>query len=138
MNKVYRLRLLLFTSIILVALLGGVANWAEPKIDAWLFPPPPLPPAICTSVSVPISNSFSSQNTNNARKWVGEPDITMTGWGFIFSNERDRWEYWITDGIVGWQIEIVCFDDTPTHYIVYGEFHKVSFEEMGKELGLGA
>ena len=132
-KNIGRARQALVKGILAISLLGGTAVWAKPKTDTWLEPPEP--PKECTDLSVVISNDFSTKNLNNAKLWVGELSTAMTGWGFIWNTEQERLEYWITDGIDTWKIEVVCFDATPTHYIVFGEFDKISFADAATEIG---
>ena len=75
-------------------------------------------------------------NVNNARKWVGRPDAVINVWGFVWDTEQKRMEFWISDGTDGWEIEMVCFDTTPPHYIVFGEFDKTSFVDQISKLGI--
>lgn len=129
-NERGRTRRHLILAILELSLLGGVAIWAQPYLNTWLYPPPPPPPDACTQMSIFVSGPVNPADTNRARKWVNEPNTTMILAERTYANARNRVEFWITDGTTIWEIEIVCFDQSEFHYMVYGEFYTVPLQEV--------
>jgi len=125
-----RTRRYLVLTILHVALLGLAANWAQPRINAWLYPPPPPPPQACTRISVFISVAISPIDVGKAKKWVGEPNASITLSARVWNPKNQRVEFWMTDGTTMWKLELICYDTSAGHYMVYGEFEKESFQEV--------
>ena len=129
-----RARRLLVLSILSISLLGRAAYWAEPKIDRWLWPPPPMEQGTCTQRPLIISGSVPSGDLTTAKKWVGTAAvIPLNAVAFVWNEELRRLELWMTDGIDFWIIEVECFAiliPGESYVAKFGEFEKTTLEEL--------
>ena len=105
-----RVRRHLILAILEIALLGKVATLAQPKINEWLYPPPLPVYGICSQSSEVLSGTIGPIAIANARKWAHiEPVIPPQNTFVVYNGERERVEFWLTDGTTLWEIEFVCF-----------------------------
>ena len=133
-KNIGRARQALVKSILSLAILGGIAVWAQPKWNAWLYPPPPFLAGTCTQNSIVVSGNIGAVAIANARKWAHvEPVIPSQNVFVAYNGERERIEFWLTDGTTLWEIEIVCFIPVKGQPGVYdmkfGEFYTENIEK---------
>ena len=129
-----RARRLLVLSILSISILGRAAYWAEPKIDRWLWPPPPMEQGTCTQRPIFIGGFVPSGDITIAKKWVGTTtNIPSNEAAFVWNESPERLELWMTDGVDFWMIEVECFAiRTPgkSYVAKFGEFEKITLEEL--------
>ena len=126
-----RARRNLVLSSLFILLLGQVAVSMKPRLDAWLNPTPPPPPAVCTSRGISFSGAVPAGDMAAAKKWV---KITgdILGSGYIWNGEKQRPELWLFEEDTLWMLEFKCFAIvTPgSRYTAsFGEFEKLSRED---------
>ena len=130
-EKLGRVRQALVKSILSLAILGGTAIWAQPQINKWRYPPPPVVVGACTNGGVFVSGAIQDRDKKNALKWVGMPETTQLPIiARTYNPETKRTELWFTDNTHIWLVEIVCFDNTAQHWAIYGAFEKYSWEDF--------
>ena len=141
-----RARRLLVLSILSISILGRAAYWAKPKLNDWLFPPPRPALGVCTNRIISMSGDILSGDIAAAKKWARIETQTKYQ-GYVWNQEKQRVELFITDGETIWQIELICFEIKVSgkFYVAqFGEFEKLSVEEsiehddeiVSKETGL--
>ena len=133
-EKLGRTRQALVKSILSLAILGGTAIWAQPKIDAWLNPPLPMEQGECTKRPIILSGMVPYGDITAARAWVRtDAKIPNNRAVFVWNGELKRPEFLMTDGEYFWIIEVVCFAiRTPgeTYVAKFGEFEKITIKEF--------
>ena len=130
-GDVARSRRYLVLSILYISLLGVVSSWAKPRLDKWLFPQPPMAQGTCTQRVISISGFVPSGDLTAAREWV-QTDASISQAFYVWNQERNRLELWMTDKIDFWELEVICFAiQTPgkSYVAKFGDFYKESFDK---------
>lgn len=125
-----RARMLLSMSIAYVLLLGAASMWAQPRLDKWLNPPPPVYVGECTNRWIFLRESDSMSGL--AKKWIGRPDLKQVTGSLVYDRPRDKIVYAMTDGTDFWFIDVICFEVPKSGSLYppkFGAFEKMSLEE---------
>lgn len=125
-----RVRRFVVLGVMAISILGVTAVWAIPRLAAWLNPPPPAPPAVCTKIGIVMSAAMTRTAIAASQKWVGQADKVMSLAAIVWDQEDGRAEVWISDLDKLWQIELLCFDTTTQHLPVLGAFETYDFEKL--------
>ena len=133
-KHINRARRYLVLAILEIALLGGVAHWAQPKWNAWLYPAAPMEKGECTKRPIILTGMVPYGDITAARAWVRtDAKIPNNQAVFVWNGELKRLEFLMTDGEYFWIIEVVCFAiRTPgeTYIAKFGEFEKITIKEF--------
>lgn|SRR3990167_9266563 len=126
-----RARRNLVLSSLFILILGQVAVSARPRLNAWLYPVPPPPPAVCTQRGISFGGVIPTGDVVAAKKWARiEGDIL--GQGYIWNEGKQRVELWLIEENALWILEFKCFAIvTPgsRYTATFGEFEMMTRED---------
>ena len=109
-KNIGRARQALVKSIFSLAILGGTAIWAQPKIYKWLVPPEPIALGTCSDRMISVGSTPLTGDLVKAKQIIGQPDITIKNAAWIWNNQKDRLEFWLVTEEDMWQLELTCFE----------------------------
>jgi disulfide bond formation protein DsbB len=130
-----RARRYLVLSTIALALLGGIAVWAKPKIDHWLNPPEPQIAGTCSERAIFVGSTPLLADLVTAKTLIGRPNDKIINAGWVWDVQEKRLEFWLlfNDSIA--ELEFVCFEIvTPgqTYTAQFGEFRIINLTDAEK------
>ena len=112
--------LALFAGVVALAIYAIHLNAAKPAAEETT--------ADCTGISIVVALQFVDKAAAKEAAGITTEQIKLVF--YIWDSDDQRLELWLSDRVLIWQLEVLCFDKSKDHYPVYGEVQIVDLAKL--------